>query len=339
MRADPVVITGVGIEVPGLADPAGLLTAVDGPPASARFAPEEKLGRTGLLFKDRATRLALCASRDALIDAGLPVTAAAQACPETVGVVVSSNLGNLDTVCNAVAAIHRGGVKNTSPLDLPNASSNVIASTLAIRYGCRAVNLTLCNGATAGTEALHVAANCLRAGRAARVIVAGVEPRNDVVTRLLRESAASWLGSDEAVRPGEGAAAVVLEPLESARQRGARVYGRIGGYGFSGSADVEASVMAAMEGDGPPGLWLTANGAYEPTAKAICAALRAWRGRPVRRVDLGAALGEVYGALGVFQAVAACLLLEADGETSALLTSGAAWGDGAASLVIERGAA
>jgi 3-oxoacyl-[acyl-carrier-protein] synthase II len=336
VTAAPIVVTGIGLEVPGLADRGALLTAVDGLSGPARFAPEEKLGRTGLLYKDRATRLALCAAREALIDAGLPVTAAAQASPETVGVVVSSNLGNLDTVCHVVTAIHDGSVKDTSPLDLPNASSNVIASTLAIRYGCRAVNLTVCNGATAGIDALRLGANCLRAGRATRMVVVGVEPGNDVVSRLMRESATAWLGSDEAVRLGEGAGAVVLEPLESARGRGARVYGRIGGYGFSGAADVEASVTAAVQDGGLPDLWLTPNGSYGPTATAICGALRAWQGRPVRRLDLGAALGEMYGALGVVQAVAACLWLQADGETSALLTSGAAWGDGAASLVIER---
>jgi len=333
----PVVITGIGLEFPGLLEPASLLSASAASLGPARFSPEEKLGRKGLLYKDRATRLALCATNDALADAGLPVVASAQLCPESLGVVVSSNLGNVDTVCQVVQAIHAGSVKDTSPLDLPNASSNVIATTLAIRFGCRAVNLMVCNGATSGIDALHLAANAIRAGRARCVVVVGVEPLNPVVAKLMGESALAWLGTAEGLRLGEGAGAVVLEARESARERGARVYGRLGGYGFAAGMSVDASIGAALDGNGiVPRLWLTPNGTYPPTAETIRRALGLWKDDPPLCLDLGLALGETYGALGVLQSIAACLWLRTQGETSALLTSGAAWGDGAASLVIQR---
>jgi 3-oxoacyl-[acyl-carrier-protein] synthase II len=313
-----VAVSGIGLELPGLAGPAALLSPPPPSPDPPRFAPEEKLGRTGLLYKDRATRLALCATREALLDAGLPVAAPEQVAGEGLGVVVSSNLGNLDTVCRVVESIHAASVKVTSPLDLPNASSNVIASTIAIRFGCRAVNLTVCNGATAGVDALHFAANAIRAGRARRIIVVGVEPFNPVVGRLMRESAIAWLGTADILRLGEGAGAVVLEAEGSALARGARIYGRIGGYGFAPGMDLAGSISAE----------------YPPTSESIQHALRLWAGAPPRRVDLAAAVGETYGALGVLQAVAACSWLGKHGEGPALLSSGAAWGDGAASLVI-----
>ncbi|HEY3121488.1 MAG TPA: beta-ketoacyl synthase N-terminal-like domain-containing protein [Vicinamibacteria bacterium] len=330
-----VAVSGIGLELPGLAGPAALLSPPPPSPDPPRFAPEEKLGRTGLLYKDRATRLALCATREALLDAGLPVAAPEQVAGEGLGVVVSSNLGNLDTVCRVVESIHAASVKVTSPLDLPNASSNVIASTIAIRFGCRAVNLTVCNGATAGVDALHFAANAIRAGRARRIIVVGVEPFNPVVGRLMRESAIAWLGTADILRLGEGAGAVVLEAEGSALARGARIYGRIGGYGFAPGMDLAGSISAALNGNGgPPSLWFTPNGGYPPTSESIQHALRLWAGAPPRRVDLAAAVGETYGALGVLQAVAACSWLGKHGEGPALLSSGAAWGDGAASLVI-----
>jgi 3-oxoacyl-[acyl-carrier-protein] synthase II len=337
---EPVLITGIGLEFPGLAEPAALLSASADSVRPAPFAPEEKLGKKGLLFKDRATRFAMCAARDALADAGLPVVASAQVSPEDLGVVASSNLGNLDTVCEVVATIHAGGVRATSPLDLPNASSNVIATTLAIRFGCQAVNLMVCSGATSGLDALYLAANAVRAGRAQRVVVVGVEPLNPTVIRLMRESAVAWLGTADGLRLGEGAAAVVVEAGPSALERGARVYGRIGGYGFAPGMGVEASIAGALAGNGgPPQLWLTPNTTYAATAETVRRALGLWAGAPPRCLDLGLALGDTYGALGIFQAVAACCWLRTPGAPSALLTSGAAWGDGSASMVIHGEAA
>lgn len=328
-----VAVTGAGLEFPGLSGPSALLDPSAAPPSPPPFAPEQKLGRTGLLYKDRATRLALCAARDALADAGLPLPAAECPHPERLGVVVGSNLGNLDTVCQVVTAIRRKGVRDTSPLDLPNASSNVIASTIAIRHGAQAVNLTVCSGATAGVDALHLAANAIRTARAERVIVVGVEPVNAVVTRLMAESAAAWLGSADGLRLGEGAAALVLEADWSAAARGRSAYGWIGGYGYGAGARVEDSVRAAVGDERPPSLWFTPQAAYAPTERAVRDACRLWDGGAPRCVDLARWLGDTYGASGVLQALAACLHLRA-GEPAALVTSGACWGDGSASLLL-----
>src|SRR5262245_17930065 len=118
-----VVVTGLGLEFPGLPATEALLGMRDTPLQPVAFNPADKLGRKGLRYKDRATQLAMCAAQAALEDAGLSVSAKEQCSPETFGVVVSSNLGNLDTVCRVVDTIHAGSVKDTSPLDLPNASS------------------------------------------------------------------------------------------------------------------------------------------------------------------------------------------------------------------------
>jgi 3-oxoacyl-[acyl-carrier-protein] synthase II len=209
--------------------------------------------------------LALCAAQAALLDAGLPTTAAEQLSPESFGAVVSSNLGNVDTVCRVLDTVRAEGSDSASPLDIPNLSSNVIASSLAIRFGLKAINLMVCNGATSGADALHLAANAIRAGRARRVLVAAVEPANATVARLMEESDKSLHESRGVLRLGDGAGAVVLESEDAAAERRARAYAGLGGYGYDGTGDVARSLREALKvHDSLPGLWLVPYIAHQP---------------------------------------------------------------------------
>lgn len=331
-----VLISGLGLEYPGLADPETLLSASPGSVGPSEFVPHLKLGRKGLRYKDQATRLALCASQSAMKDARLPTAAADQREPESLGVIVSCNLGNLDTVCKVVDTIHAGGVAETSPLDLPNASSNVVSASVAIRLGCRAANLFLCNGATSGVDALHLGANLIRAGRARRIIAVGVEPKNPIAERLLSESLASWSRSSAPLRLGEGAAAVVLEAESALNERGGNPYAEIRGYGFSFDGDMTSSVSAALQTTvATPDVWMTPNRSYPEADRAISKALSGWENRPAC-YDFAPALGETYGLLGFLQAVAASMWLMKWRRSTALLTNGACWNDGMASLVLTR---
>jgi 3-oxoacyl-[acyl-carrier-protein] synthase II len=195
-----VAVTGWSVHVPGvdllarLPVPAGSL-----PPALPADRAHELLGRKGLLGKDEATRLALCAVHLAL---GRPPGAArptGPADPET-AVVVSSNLGNVSSVVGMSRAVHAGGRRDVSPLAAPNASSNVVASTVAIWYRFGGPNLMVCSGATAGLDAVGLGALLLRAGRATRVVVVGTEPGDEVAAAL----------HGGALRAGAGC--VILEP-------------------------------------------------------------------------------------------------------------------------------
>ncbi|MFF3291888.1 beta-ketoacyl synthase N-terminal-like domain-containing protein [Streptomyces sp. NPDC003023] len=212
-----VVVSGAAVLLPG-ADTVRALA--DGPAADgAPVEPAAHVGRKGLRYKDRATQLGYCLTAAALGDAGL-LGDDGLTCPaESVGVVASSNFGNLDTVARSLDTIREETVTATSPMDLPNASSNVIASSAAIRYGLRGPNLMVCNGETSGLDAVHWATTMITAGRAERVLVLGVEPDNDVVRRLL--------GGARAV---DGGAALVLESRTAAVQRSATVRAVLGTY-------------------------------------------------------------------------------------------------------------
>lgn len=185
-----IAIAGWGIHLPGI-------DADACPPERAH----ELLGARGLLNKEPATRLALCAVHRAL---GLPPRAPRlQTAPDPrVAVVASSNLGNVATVRAIRDTVRTRGLKDVSALDAPNASSNVLASSIAIWFRCGGPNLMVCSGRDSGGDALFLGSLLLRTHRADRVIVAGAEP-DDAVAASLRDGIRA------------GAAAVILERGES----------------------------------------------------------------------------------------------------------------------------
>jgi 3-oxoacyl-[acyl-carrier-protein] synthase II len=299
--------------VPGLADAADLL----GPPRTeGGFDPETGLKGRDLRHKDRASRLAIRASEPALRAARLWDGDATTIDRDRIAVVVSSNLGILDSVCQFADVIAEQTVMGLSSLGLPQTSSNVTAGAVAIRYGLRGPNLTVTNGSTSGLDAIYWARNLIAARRADAALVVGVEPTDDVVLKLLQEQSV------------DGAAAVVLESATGAAARGARPLARIGGY--TRSAELRGAVTGALAGtDRSLGLWLT----DERDGVESTPGLLAGRAQPATR-DLQARLGRCSGALGVLQVAAATAHLAGDGAGDVLATAGGATGDDAAAALL-----
>ncbi|MFD8414030.1 beta-ketoacyl synthase N-terminal-like domain-containing protein [Streptomyces sp. NPDC059650] len=307
--ARKVVVTGIGLALPGVATYSDLLGPL---PGEGGFDPATGLRGRELRHKDRASRLALRAAEFALHDAGLTdadgtFTGAA----DTTAVVVSTNLGNADSVCAGTDTIAREGVRGLSPLGLPQTSSNVIAGWVAIGYGLRGPNLTLCNGVTSGLDALAWARNLIVAGRAEAAVVVGVEPANDVTAKLLGEQS-----TDVAV-------AVVLEPADTAASRGARPRATIAGYGRA--RDLAAALTCAgVTEEETVGLWLG------DEAGAGVSQLHA----ATRRIDLEAQMGPLSGALGVLQCTAAAAHFEGGASGDVLAAAGDPHHDAAAVLLL-----
>lgn len=301
-----VVITGVSVLVPGADTPAALAA---GPGAAGRpVAPEVLVGRKGLRYKDRATQLAYCLASGALMDTGLLDEDGLTVLGTSIGVVASSNFGNLDTVVRVLDTIRAQTVMATSPMDLPNASSNVVASSVAIRFGLRGPNLMVCNGATSGLDAVHWAATVIASGRVDRVLVIGVEPDNDPVRRLLGDGR----------RGLDGGAAVVVESAEAAGLRSADVRAVYGGYAM---ADGVRSCVESLTGpDGPaPVRWQVPQATSDSLPDDLLPG--------VPRVGFGAGLGEASGALGVLQCAAATGWFDEGGKGPVYSVAGAGpWG-------------
>jgi len=327
-RSQGIVITAVGTAVAGLADADGLLGSGSAAEAEADRSPEP--AARGLRYKDEATRLTLAAVAVALERAGLlrsPDQGAADqgiadrprsrapelAVPgEAVATVVSSNFGSLDTVCRAAATIAARTVTGLSPMDLPNASSNVAASSVAIRFGLRGPNLTVCNGATSGLDAVAWGRRLIESGRARWAVVAGVEVADDTVRRL----------AGPGRRLFHGAVALVLSSAEDAAERGAPSLGRLGGY--RRAASVARSVQKVFEHEA--NLWLIPEGFGGGPQPA----------EQIAVLDLAGRWGASSGALGVLQCAAATAWFARGRGPAVLATAGtgADGDDASASLLL-----
>ncbi|HTB49658.1 MAG TPA: beta-ketoacyl synthase N-terminal-like domain-containing protein [Solirubrobacteraceae bacterium] len=253
----------------------------------------ELLGRKGLLYKEPATLMALCAVHRAL---GLPPRtprSLAEPDPRT-AVVVSSNLGNAETVTKVARTARVASVRDISLLDAPNASSNVIASTIAIWFRFGGPNLMVCSGATSGLDAVWLASLLLRTGRADRVVVVGVEPDDEISVALRRRRG----GRHAPARAG--AASLILEPAVV----GAGTMPALGPIAFV--SDREQLTFADHE-----------------TLLVGCAELA---GPRQSTVDVEEELGDLYGALGVVQVATATALI-ADTDSAAADTATVVCGD------------
>jgi len=307
-QSTPIAVLSYAVHVPGADSWATGGAAIDGEPMCSAEEAQSVLGRKGLLFKEPATRLAMCAVQRAL---GLPPGRPAGPLPlaDRTAVIVSSNLGNLQTVCSIAAAVRVSDFHVVSPLETPNASSNVIASTIAIRFGFTGPNIMLCNGATSGLDAVRLGARLLRAGRAERVVVVGAEPE-DEVAQALAKSRDPRTSPDRGVPALRAAASCV-------------VLGRADSPAFA-----EGTALLGAGGVLPPG---SAVDQILPTdfrglmfvPYGLSPRVPAADGDQDRVVDLTERLGETYGALGVLQvAAAAARLTSGEGTDQAYAACG-----------------
>jgi 3-oxoacyl-[acyl-carrier-protein] synthase II len=342
----PVVVTGLGLAAPGLSTVDDLLVgaavAAGGThvASAAPFDPVPVLGARGLRYLDRASVLGLGAVARALADAGLPAGPADE--PDAFcGVVVSSTLAVVDTVCRTAATLHLDGVRGVSPMDLPNASANAVAAAVAIRYRLAGPNLTIGAGPAGGLGAVHLAASAIRAGRARRIVVIGVEPAGVAAQRLVRDTLCRHGGDPASARLFDGAVAVVVESAPSAAERGAVPHAVVERYGHDATlAAAAASALAAADAAAPRGvgLWLLPCLAHPAGSGQVDAAARhpalSAAGPGVRRLDLAALTGEAAGALGVVQCAVAAAWLAGRRGHRALASGGGCWGDDYVSLTL-----
>ncbi|MFF8712230.1 beta-ketoacyl synthase N-terminal-like domain-containing protein [Streptomyces sp. NPDC015184] len=308
------LVTGIGIAVAGVGTPDDLLRPRQA--SSAPVEPRERLGRKGLRYKDRATQLGYCAARDALREARLLDDEDRAPQGDRIAVVASSNYGNLDTICRTVETIAADTASAASPMDLPNASSNVLASSVAIRFGLTGPNLMLCNGETSGTDAVRWALALLGSGRADQVLVLGAEPDTEPARRLS--------GLDTAF---DGAAALVLETQRTAGSRGARALAGIDRH--ARGADL-SSCLAALGGEGArtPAAWQAPDTADDASADG------AGLLEGVRDLGLAQQWRGASGALGVLQCAASAGWFAAGGAGPVYAVTGGGRTGPAAGLVL-----
>jgi 3-oxoacyl-[acyl-carrier-protein] synthase II len=219
------------------------------------FDPASFLSPKYLEQTDRFTQLALLAAREALEDAGeLGLYG-----PQRVAVSVGSGMGGFGTFESS--ALRKFRNQPVPPFTVPRTMANSAAAWIAIKHGFKGVNLTCSTACSSGANAIGMALDLLRAGRADVVITGGAEacvlPLTINSFEILHALTTSSNSEPEkASRPfakgrggfvmAEGAAILVLEREEQARNRGAKMYARLAGFGQA--CDASHIVMPDMQG-------------------------------------------------------------------------------------------
>lgn len=303
MLPAPVAITGIGVLSPlGIGREATAEALASGrvnlgPPtlfdatlyATQRagevpgFAPKALL-ETPKTYLDRCTALTLAACYLAVRDASLPWQ---QVAPERRSISHGTAFGCLDSMIALTSRVQASGIKSASPIIFSHSFINTPASLAAIEYSVRGPAPTFASGEWAGAEALVYGAVLVAKGAADFCLAGGTDALSEALYAALDDAGQLAAG----LTPSEAAVMLVLEPLEVAEQRGARVRAVIAGAAVAGRVSQALAVAGATDLHpwAPPINWGHAFGAEFPLRVAAAIILGVERAAVVMDTDLGAA--------------------------------------------------
>lgn len=233
----------------------GAITAFDASEWPVRIAGQvndwdgrEILGPRAFKRMDRFMQFAQVSANEAIADAGLEP--GENGLGDRAGVFVGSGIGGLAELVKGASDIEESGWKGLSPFFIPKVLTNLAAGQIAMAIGARGPSLCVSTACATGNHSIGEALRTIRAGDADLIIAGGAEAsilpmgiggfmvmkalskRNDDPERASRPFDAERNG----FVMGEGAGVVVLESLEHAQARGARIYCELSGYGITNDA-------------------------------------------------------------------------------------------------------
>ena len=190
---------------------------------------------------DRYTHFGFVAAKQAVADSGIDM---AKEDGDRVGVIIGSGIGGMWTYENQLKVLFERGPRKVSPFTIPSLIGNMCSGLVAIEYGARGPNFGIVSACATGTHSLGEAAHAIRRGDADVMVAGGSEA---AITPFAYASFCSMKAMStrndapsSASRPfdknrdgfimGEGAGILVLETLEHAQARGARIYCELAGY-------------------------------------------------------------------------------------------------------------
>jgi 3-oxoacyl-[acyl-carrier-protein] synthase II len=355
-----VVITGLGAVTPlgndvptlwtGLVQGrsgVGPITLYDATDQPVRIAGEVRdldvvalLGAKQARRADRFTQLVMVAADQAIADAGL--TFGYYGNHRSAGVIIGTGIGGITTLLDNYDTMKERGPSRVSALMVPMMMPNAGAGEVAIRYGLHGPALSLASACATGSNAIGEAGEYIRRGAADVMICGGGESvMHPITLAAFANMRAVSQRNDEperASRPfdadrdgfvmGEGAGVLVLESLEHAQRRGARIYAELAGYGTSADAfhitapdedgkGAALSMQAALNDAGlqPEEIdYINAHGTSTPLNDPIeTRAIHAVFGAHADRIPVSATksmIGHLMGAAGAVEAIACIKSLE-----------------------------
>ena len=267
MKGNRVVVTGLGAVTPlGLdvktswegicagQSGAAAITQFDASAFTTRFSASVKdFSVEGYLETRDARRMdpfiqyGMVAGIQAFRDSGIEIT---EQNAHRVGCAIGSGIGGIGSIEETALLVEQKGPKRISPFFVPGAIINMIAGNLSIMYNLQGPNLAVVTACTTGTHNIGLGARMVAAGDVDAMLVGGAEmattpvgiggfaaaralsTRNDDPERASRP----WDSDRDGFVLGDGAGMLMLESLDSARERGARIYCELTGFGMSGDA-------------------------------------------------------------------------------------------------------
>lgn len=206
-----------------------------------------KFGRREMRRMDRAQMLALIAAEEALADAAIEITDDNQ---YDIGVVVGSGIGGIVTVVQALQGFEAKGHRGVSPVIVPALLHDGISSRVSMSFGLKGPNYNITAACATSNNSLGDAADLIRMGRAKIMVAGGSEAcimpmvisgfNNMKVLSNTEDIPQKASRPFDATRDGfvaaEGAALLILEDLDHALERGAKIYAELTGYGHTSDA-------------------------------------------------------------------------------------------------------
>lgn len=212
------------------------------------FNPEDYMDRKEARRMDRFVQLAVAAGSKALEDSGLEIGVNADA--ERVGVSIGSGIGGLGTWEDQHNILLEKGPKRVSPFFIPMMIANMASGQMSINLGAKGPNTTQVTACATGTHSIGDSYRLIQHGDADVMICGGAEatirPTGMAGFCAMRAMSTRNDEPEKASRPfdtgrdgfvmGEGAGVLVIESLEHALKRGAKIYAEVVGYGLSADA-------------------------------------------------------------------------------------------------------
>jgi 3-oxoacyl-[acyl-carrier-protein] synthase II len=283
---------------------------------------------------------AMCAARQALDDAGWRPQSYEEQTRS--GVLIGSGIGGIEGIADTAVILKERGPRRVSPFFIPGRIINLASGYVSIEFGLKGPNHAVVTACSTGAHAIGDAARLIQLGDADVMVAGGTEsPVNRMALAGFAALRALSTGFNDdptrASRPydrdrdgfvmGEGAGIVVLESLEHAQARGARIYAELIGYGLSG--DAYHITAPAPDGDGAfrcmqaamkrAGVsaddidYINAHGTSTPMGDEIeLAAVQRLVGNAASRVAMSStksSIGHLLGAAGAVEAIFSILAI------------------------------
>jgi 3-oxoacyl-[acyl-carrier-protein] synthase II len=304
----------------------------DGLGRADEFAPAEHLSVKEARRLDRFAQFALVAAGEAIAQAGwVGGVSGSGIDPYRVACVIATGIGGQGTIESQLEVMRERGARQVSPLGIPQYMPNAAAAAITMKHGIRGQSFQVGSACASGAHAIGLGMRMIQYGEADAVVCGGTEA-------TLTEFAEASFANMQALSPtgisrpfdlrrdgfvmGEGAGVLVLEAEDSARGRGATVFGEIAGYGSttdahhltapdpSGDAASRAIELALSDAGAAPSDvdYINAHGtSTQLNDAAETRAIKSALGESARVLPVSStksAIGHLLGAAGAIEAVA-----------------------------------